>query len=110
MHAPSQLSSTGTATTRITPPKTAAHEIRWWVCVRLPRAVVVVSKTPARRSGGASYMFTLLDIGFSFHPGCRAPRAYCIATDQVFGRAVVGGIGGAPVGRFVESSRSISTS
>jgi hypothetical protein len=37
--------------------------------------VVVVSKTPDRRSGGALYTFTLLDIVPHFTRGAAAPRA-----------------------------------
>ena len=53
MPAPSMLSRSWIATTRITPPKMAAQEIRRCVCAPPPSMVVVVSKTPGPRASGS---------------------------------------------------------
>jgi hypothetical protein len=47
---------------------------------------------------------------FLTSPGVRRTPGTLQATDQIFGRAVVAGIGVAPLVWLVESSRSISTS
>ena len=67
-------------------------------------------RRPLSEGGGASYTFTLLEIGFLTSPGVRRTPGTLQSTDQILGGAVGAGTGVALLVRLVESSRSISTS